>query len=187
MWKFCSKGTFKLEMTGSGVIEMEDAPRFFQEPEPRGCLGKQQSAQQAWQHWQEIIYLSFIPSVLPSLLLLHFINFHSCSLICFPFTGDLVQGGIPSPSHEQQEHKICVLGPWCRLTHPLGSQIRVFAHYRENQAQSLQFYQTFYPTPAPDLSGLDFIDRSFNTNSEPNGSIHIWKEDLGKKQEQSKR
>lgn len=105
MRKFCSKGIFKLDVTGSGVIGMEDAPQFIQEPEPRGCPGKQQSAQQAWQHWQEIIYLSFIPSVLSSLLLPHFINFHSCSLICFPLTGDLVQGEIPNPSHEQQEQQ----------------------------------------------------------------------------------
>lgn len=120
MRKFRSKGAFKWEMTSSGVIGMEDAPQFIQEPEPRGCLGKQQSAQQAWQHWQEIIYLSFIPSVLSLLFLLRFINFHSCSLLCFPLTGDLVQGEIPNPSHEQQEQQDLCLRSMVQTNTSLG-------------------------------------------------------------------
>jgi len=40
---------------------------------------------------------------------------------------------------------------------------------------------------APDRSVLYIIGKRHNTNSMPSGSIHIWKEDEGKKWELSKR
>lgn len=166
---------------------MENAPQFMQEPETRGFLGEQQSAQQAWKHWQEIIYLSFIPSVLSLLLLLHFINFHSCSLICFPFTGDLVQGEIPNPSHEQQEQKDLCLGSVVQTNTSLGVADSCPCSLQRKSSSVFSVLVKLCSISPPDLSELDFTDRSFNTNSVPNGSIHIWNEDLGKKREQSKR
>lgn len=166
---------------------MEGAPQFIQEPETRGCLGQQQPAQQAWQHWQEIIYLSFIPSVLPSLFLLHFINFHSCSLICLPFTGDLVQGEIPSPSHEQQEQQDLCLGSVVQTNTSLGmADSCPSSLQRKSGSVSTVLLKPLFHLCTRCLR-IRLYWQEFHHKLGANGSIHVWKEDLGKKQEQSKR
>lgn len=100
---------------------MEDAPQFIQEPETRGYLGEQQSAQRALTaltgNYLFIIYSisSFFTPSPPfyqfSQLQPHFFS---------PLTVDLVQGEIPNPSHEQQEQQDLCLRSMMQTNTSLG-------------------------------------------------------------------
>lgn len=97
--KFCSKGIFKLEIAyfcshwhvlynSSRKLKGEDILGSNSQPSKLANTGR-----------KLFIYLSFIPSVLPSLFLHHFLSFHSCSLIYFLFAVYLIQEEFPTPSH----------------------------------------------------------------------------------------
>lgn len=187
MRKFCSKGIFKLEMRDFWSYWHGRCSTSHPETwNKRVSLGATVSHSKPDCTSRKL----FIYHVFHQFFLCSFSSilsiFTAATSFVFLSLGIWFREKSPTPPMNSRSSKICVWGPWCRLTPPLGLQIRVLAHYTENQARSLQFYQTFYSISAPDLSGLDFIDWSFNTNSVPNGSIHIWKEDLGKKREQSK-